>query len=62
MSFLGPKIIIVPPGDDPYKYHLRWKKKSLWQRTDWRKGVKFGLVALPVLAGAAFVAVKLLGG
>lgn len=36
------KKVVVPPNEDPIQWFERYKRRQLWQRRDWRKGLIFG--------------------
>lgn len=44
------KKIIVPPSQDPIAYFERYRRKALWQKKDYWKGVQLGAVAIAVIA------------
>jgi len=52
-DLFGPKVVVAPPGDDPFDYYKRWKAQHFWKRPGFKKGFKWGSVIV------AFVAIVL---
>ena len=44
------KKIIVPPEQDPIKFFQRYRRKKIWQRRDWIKGVQIGAIVVGAIA------------
>lgn len=44
------KKIIVPPEQDPIQYFQRYRHKKIWQRRDWWKGIRVGVIVVFVVA------------
>ena len=44
------KKIVVPPNEDPIEYFQRYRRKAVWQKPDYWKGVRWGAGGLVVLA------------
>jgi len=47
------KRIVAPPEQDPIDYFNRWRRKPQWQRTDWKRGFRWGIIAVILFAGLA---------